>query len=1474
MATPKKKVDQKVTNLTLARKGNSIEAKWKIPSRMKKESDDHHAEAVECELDFQVSKGKTSGEVWYGSPSHAIGMSYNGYDDVTIRGLNLSTSTTKSYGRSRFHPLTAGRYCTGVVANVRGINSPGEWIWDKNKQKWWWKRYDGSYPASMWEYIGGRWYLFDSAGWMRTGTVTWEGNSYNLASDGHLTSSAKKGSWLKGTGANADKWWYRHTDGTCTKNNWEYIGGQWYFFDAKGWMKTGSVKWKGTTYKFATDGHYIAPSNEIPGPRTYTELKFGKPRPPAVSWSYNKDTVAATLTVTTDEGKDNKERYDTMVKVELTRTYKVNGKKKTEKNTPLPWKDTQSTKYVKAFDLSTYTTSLQAGDYIEIKAFAYARGLAGNNPDSSKPVTATRIIGIPEMATVGEATVDKKAASGRIKIPVTCGARTDKVSLERRHGAGGSWETVSGATDNGNCKALYDSWGAVWPNGQVLGEMVYYRAFSERDNYSVYSEPAEAKCLYTAAEKEMCGATCKIVSAATNKAGNAVTVVMAWKDTAANTGWELSWADRPDAWNSSEEPSTHTGTDQDSTSALKGWKTKTFVVSGLASGTTYYFRMRRYRDFAAGGTAYSSYDSSEPTPMKTESADDDACGIADVQVSGTAATITVGIDEDSDNTGTELTWADHEDAWLSNEQPDTFNATWAKEQYGEEGWDEKQVIYLRGLEPGKTYWVKARRYLESGGNTTYTPYSPAKPFFVPSNAASGNYDVRCGLISVEPGTDGKSARVIVGWDGDHTGCEVSWSSNPDAWESSDGPSTFEFDWSDNESQSQDWSHTSTCYINGLEEGVTHYVRARSYFDGDPKAYSEYTTDIAVTPYSTPESVVLEAPVAIARGDAIECWWSIQSEMPQTEWHIHAEDGANWSMADDEGSLCHASIGPERYGDGSSIAFYVEAGCGGGLARSNTVTVLIADAPECEASCSATLTAQPASFEVITNDSGARLLATCYSDGCTLELPDGQHDQLEGDAVWTQALTPTWEGVSWNATSTYSMLSAEKTAADSAKTTAQTAFEATDEYAAMVSAKAVVDELEPGDEGWEEAQEAYLAAYDAAYATAEGIAYQDANAAAESATEALNAHQTSDTVYRTTVTMPKSDLYDGGSYRAEFRTVESVAGLASDTAVASFDVAYSHQAPDPSVGVWALTDDEEPIEGREYYTQGTEYSYLLTEDTEIDPSKTYYSYDDQTETYSVVQNPTVDDIGTYYERTSETVYTLVENPVVADMDTYWVYSGIAISTDIDGKRVLISLAPAEGSASTDVYDVYRMTPSGYELIVSGAAMNEAIEDPYAPYGKADTDYRICSRTADGDMAWSGFAYSMPVKGLRFDWGSDSLELPWNIEIRESASKDYEERKHVDGSVNGYWDRGSSFSGSYNTKVIKLRELDRVRLARMVGEHPGAIWVRDGYGKAMQCNVELSEVGIDHMSGAISLSFGFSKMKTTAQFKPVPKEGANG
>lgn len=43
-------------------------------------------------------------------------------------------------------------------------------------------------------------------------------------------------------------WWYKHTDGTYTKNNWESIKDEWFFFDANGYMKTGWIEWEGKQY--------------------------------------------------------------------------------------------------------------------------------------------------------------------------------------------------------------------------------------------------------------------------------------------------------------------------------------------------------------------------------------------------------------------------------------------------------------------------------------------------------------------------------------------------------------------------------------------------------------------------------------------------------------------------------------------------------------------------------------------------------------------------------------------------------------------------------------------------------------------------------------------------------------------------------------------------------------------------------------------------------------------------------------------------------------------------------------------------------------------------------------------------------------------------------------------------------------------------------------------------------------------------
>lgn len=50
-----------------------------------------------------------------------------------------------------------------------------------------------------------------------------------------LVNARAAGAWIQV----GSKWWYRHSDGSYTKNNWEVIDSKWYHFDREGWMQTG-----------------------------------------------------------------------------------------------------------------------------------------------------------------------------------------------------------------------------------------------------------------------------------------------------------------------------------------------------------------------------------------------------------------------------------------------------------------------------------------------------------------------------------------------------------------------------------------------------------------------------------------------------------------------------------------------------------------------------------------------------------------------------------------------------------------------------------------------------------------------------------------------------------------------------------------------------------------------------------------------------------------------------------------------------------------------------------------------------------------------------------------------------------------------------------------------------------------------------------------------------------------------------------
>lgn len=81
--------------------------------------------------------------------------------------------------------------------------------------------------------------------WAESAVITLTADQANAIKNGEVDKSVPvRGEWIHdGAG-----WWYQHSDGTYTKNNWELIKDEWYFFDENGYMKTGWLEWEGKRY--------------------------------------------------------------------------------------------------------------------------------------------------------------------------------------------------------------------------------------------------------------------------------------------------------------------------------------------------------------------------------------------------------------------------------------------------------------------------------------------------------------------------------------------------------------------------------------------------------------------------------------------------------------------------------------------------------------------------------------------------------------------------------------------------------------------------------------------------------------------------------------------------------------------------------------------------------------------------------------------------------------------------------------------------------------------------------------------------------------------------------------------------------------------------------------------------------------------------------------------------------------------------
>lgn len=292
--------------------------------------------------------------------------------------------------------------------------------------------------------------------------------------------------------------------------------------------------------------------------------------------------------------------------------------------------------------------------------------------------------------------------------------------------------------------------------------------------------------------------------------------------------------------------------------------------------------------------------------------------------------------------------------------------------------------------PGKYTWFLA--VAERDGYTVPGDPKQAKKL----NVTESSTVAGAASIEVSSGNDGHSVIAsLSGMEENDDGYEVSWSTDLDAWESTEPPETFD-------------TAGSTLVVKGLEENTRYYFKARA-FDLDSEGnqiYGDYSGVVDATPVSTPNVVALSAPNVVERGKSIPFTWTHDTEAQQTEAFLEVSGGSTFSI---EGSAGAYDMSPDEYGSATSVTCKVYVTTGGGLAESNAMTVEIADPPTCSLTNPlTTLQAQGPTFTVA-SDMGDMVRVAVYSHGSTGTGLHGDREQFDGDTVYSGMFDSAFSG---------------------------------------------------------------------------------------------------------------------------------------------------------------------------------------------------------------------------------------------------------------------------------------------------------------------------------------------------------------------------------------------------------------------------------------------------------------------------------
>lgn len=354
------------------------------------------------------------------------------------------------------------------------------------------------------------------------------------------------------------------------------------------------------------------------GPWVHKALKFEKPAKPTVKLEYDESAGEFSVRYTAKNVDGAKERYDTVVNLKVHNTKYLSNKASTATDHTYSGYELQN------------AHGLGIGEWRKAHATAYNRGLWGDSDKAddvlyvlhpNPPVCET-----PELVKGSDGRLTTAAVrvgvknSGNAKDGKTV-VEVQELTLQRLKNSqttsAQDAATASGWTDvqsdDGKCKGLTDTWadGVSDP-----GTYTWYRLAAKSDGYTTYGLPVRAKCIDRAGSPVSTGVA-KIDSTTPGADGRSVTLALSGKQ-ADDEGYEVSWADASDAWESTDAPNTYMTTGN------------RIVVKGLEEGTQYFFRARAYDTDNDGNFVFGRY--SDPPAIEIPASTPESVALTGAEV--------------------------------------------------------------------------------------------------------------------------------------------------------------------------------------------------------------------------------------------------------------------------------------------------------------------------------------------------------------------------------------------------------------------------------------------------------------------------------------------------------------------------------------------------------------------------------------------------------------------------------------------------------------------------------------------------------------------------------------------------------------------------------------------------------------------------------------------------------------------------